>query len=643
MIQAVELSGDSTNRDLEILNNAMGKIKENNPDFNFKVGTPSNVDYGTTIRPPSSSSGGPSNDYPVYGEWEKIIGNLYKLIPNATNIEAGITKQGYMIISYLPFYNPNDIKYHRLLVIDLNTMKNVTVEMNMHRAGLKGDGANTARLAVNEQGNNAILCFANPFTFYNIDLDSKEVTKLETRNQIDQPTSYSNLTVNRQPYLLRDQLFMITTGSINGSLQTHVDVFTVKSKKVVLEYQKHYGLSIEYQQDASYYIVSGNYFYLKRIKRRELTHNTSPEYRVFRISDGLSITEEDNEFTIPNWQEVLPFKTYNNPRTMNVFGYTLIANNSDYKIIDPVEKTIETISSRSDAQIYGVSNEKHTCYYKGYIYRIPNATEDTVINSFKTARQKASFNEVIRTRVKFKNDGVDQNGIPTSYYVDQSTNSAYRDYINSDYSSNIPSYDFEVPKYENFMNEAYDMSNYVTPALPSTGTTNADLLKDLADSTGMKFYSVGNIVIFETPEVKSLEDFVLDMKYSAEPIEHVKSANIYSSVKIYYGRGASSGVVEIFRDQNVIAGESATTYEQIRPTMNKAQAETYARRILKNGIKEEILISFPYVPNLKVGHTVKVVSQKLLGGSYKGICTAMSLSISPESGAYCHYTLTDYS
>ncbi|MFJ7369364.1 hypothetical protein ACIQVU_07995 [Lysinibacillus sp. NPDC098008] len=655
---AAELKS-TQDRDLENLNNVLGKIKENDPSFNFNVGTPQlDLDYGTTDKPDGWGGSGntpPQNNTttPVYGDWELVLNGSRKLFETKNNsyTKMAMTKNGYLVV--LNRYKDSTgtlTSFWGIRIIDMNERKEVTNQLGFGGKALDlKDSSDDVNIIGDLKADRAMVVavghWGRDAKMIMIDLEDKSIRQFKMKNQNGDEVNrigYSDSVSSTSRYYFENNTLMYCY-SINRVL--FLDCWDLRGTTATYFYGKSFSTGDGWETFR--YMVSGNYVYMNIyfVDRSVMGWHYYHQRYVFKYSDGLNMKEEDTSLV---FKELLQgTKTEDggmyltNSDSIFNFGYSMAIRSGSYDIFDSLNLTIEkNIPVTRLYDVYTMSTAGQFFYSKGYVYFIPNYAEyGTDVND----RRKRGYNEIVRFRVKYKHDTVTENGGEAiKNWLDESNNPIYKDFENSSSTPSIPKTP-NTPSYDDYFKDAYRDSEQVVPSFSNAGLTNGDLLKDLADSTGMQMHSVGNVLIFETPKVKPIPDFELSTSFSAEQIEHLKSATVYNSVKIIYGRGSKSGVVQVFRDENVYAGESASTYEQIRPEMDKAQADAYARSILKNGIKEELIFSYPYVPGLKPGHTVLLTSQRLLGGSYKGVCTSVTINISKGNGASATYTLTDYS
>ncbi|MBT2217818.1 hypothetical protein KK120_18585 [Virgibacillus dakarensis] len=254
--------------------------------------------------------------------------------------------------------------------------------------------------------------------------------------------------------------------------------------------------------------------------------------------------------------------------------------------------------------------------YNNHIYMFPNNTSSNPNNDYNFS--------IFKTKIKFSNSGD---------YLDE-FDSVYSQYLD-DYQSNYqpsPSEGYfqqaeaEIPSF-NYPNETSALSG----------------LQDVVNDMGAALYapSYEDTIMVVYPEVKKTPDYIFESDVDVVSLKHTKSTEIYDKVVVYYGSGSNAGMVEMFRTEEIYPGQGGSVYSITKPNLTRTEAENFAKRIIANGLAEELEVAVRAVPNLTIGMTVLVRDNRMVG-DYQGVIMQEETDNGLDSGNYAKYKVLKF-
>lgn len=329
-------------------------------------------------------------------------------------------------------------------------------------------------------------------------------------------------------------------------------------------------------------------------------------------------------------------------------GHTAISETRYYDYL-----TGELLETKTNKSVYGVhafyngywvqvdSNEKYrilsldfTEEYTTNLYKIPSDSpysfsKDYALFNNELYMFPANFATssvvdydfvVFKTKLKFSNDGLQMTEI----------NPAYLEFLNQA----TPSSGGNSPSQQLFNEAELQLPQMSYP----TNSPTLPLLQDIATDSGQNLYAISQTgqTLMEYPAAKAVPDYTFDTSIDVLSLKHTKSSEIYDQVIVYFGKGNSASMVQIFRTEQIYPGQGGSVYKIMKPNMNKTQAENFAKRVIENGLSEELEVSARTVPNLTIGMTVLVNDTRMVG-TYKGVVMQEETDNALDSGYYAKY------
>lgn len=295
-------------------------------------------------------------------------------------------------------------------------------------------------------------------------------------------------------------------------------------------------------------------------------------------------------------------------------GYLTTVNNNEAYRVSSLD-----FSEEYQTDLYRIPSDSPYSFSKDYalhnneLYMFPAnfATSSTVDYDFV----------VFKTKLRFANGGPNLDELNQDY---------------ADYLADIPQQSMPTVKPSELLFKEAELqvpqmtvpSN--TPALP--------LLQDIAKDSGQNLYAISQTgqTLLEYPTAKPTPDYTFDTSVDVLSIKHTKSSEIYDQVIVYFGRGNTASMVQMFRTEQLYPGQGGSIYKILKPNFTKTEAENFAKRIIENGLSEELEVSTRTVPNLTIGDTVLVNDRRMIG-SYKGVIMQEETDNSLDSGYYAKY------
>lgn len=366
---AAELQS-TQDRDLENLSNVLGKIKENDPSFNFNIGTPQlDLDYGTTEKPDGwggSGSNPPQNNTttPVYGDWELVLSGSRKLFEtkNHNNTKMAMTKNGLLIV--LNRYKDSTgtlTSFWGIRVIDMNERKEVTNQLGFGGKALDLTNSSADVNIVGDlKADRAMVVAAGNWgrdaKMIMIDLEDKSIRKFKMKNQngveVNRIGSSDSISSTNHYYFENNTLMYCY--SINRVL--FLDCWDLRGTTATYFYGKSFSTGDGWENFR--YMVSGNYVYMHvyYVDRTVIGWNWYSRRYAFRYSDGLNIQEEDLPQIFRSLYDTSKEQgidyIHGSAATFN-FGYSMTYKSDSYNIYDPINlTTVKEIRTTSLYDVY---------------------------------------------------------------------------------------------------------------------------------------------------------------------------------------------------------------------------------------------------------------------------------------------------